>query len=247
MSNLQVFSNTEFGQIRTTMIDGQPFFVGKDVAEILGYANTRDAISRHVDNEDKGVAKCDTLGGGQELNVINESGLYSLILASKLPGAKRFKRWVTAEVLPSIRKSGGYISGQENLSDDQLIAKALIVAQRQLDERNRRIEEMRPKEIFADAVSASHSSIIVGELAKLISQNGINIGQNRLFAWMRENGYLIRKQGSSYNMPTQRSMEQGLFEIKERSITNGDGSIRVTKTPVVTGKGQVYFINKFLE
>ena len=247
MSNLQVFSNTEFGQIRTTMIDGQPFFVGKDVAEILGYANTRDAISRHVDNEDKGVAKCDTLGGGQELNVINESGLYSLILASKLPGAKRFKRWVTAEVLPSIRKSGGYISGQENLSDDQLIAKALIVAQRQLDERNRRIEEMRPKEIFADAVSASHSSIIVGELAKLISQNGVSIGQNRLFAWMRENGYLIRKQGSSYNMPTQRSMEQGLFEIKERSITNGDGSIRVTKTPVVTGKGQVYFINKFLE
>lgn len=247
MSNLQVFSNTEFGQIRTTMIDGQPFFVGKDVAEILGYANTRDAISRHVDNEDKGVAKCDTLGGGQELNVINESGLYSLILASKLPGAKRFKRWVTAEVLPSIRKSGGYISGQETLSDDQLIAKALIVAQRQLDERNRRIEEMRPKEIFADAVSASHSSIIVGELAKLISQNGVSIGQNRLFAWMRENGYLIRKQGSSYNMPTQRSMEQGLFEIKERSITNGDGSIRVTKTPVVTGKGQVYFINKFLE
>lgn len=247
MSNLQVFSNTEFGQIRTTMIDGQPFFVGKDVAEILGYSNTRKAIADHVDIEDKGVTKCDTLGGAQELTVINESGLYSLILASRLPGAKRFKRWVTAEVLPSIRKSGGYISGQENLSDDQLIAKALIVAQRQLDERNRRIEEMRPKEIFADAVSASHSSIIVGELAKLISQNGVSIGQNRLFAWMRENGYLIRKQGSSYNMPTQRSMEQGLFEIKERSIANGDGSIRVTKTPVVTGKGQVYFINKFLE
>ena len=247
MSNLQVFSNTEFGQIRTTMIDGQPFFVGKDVAEILGYADTNKAIAMHIDDEDKLNDKTASSLGQRGGWFINESGLYSLILASKLPGAKRFKRWVTAEVLPSIRKSGGYISGQENLSDDQLIAKALIVAQRQLDERNRRIEEMRPKEIFADAVSASHSSIIVGELAKLISQNGVSIGQNRLFAWMRENGYLIRKQGSSYNMPTQRSMEQGLFEIKERSIANGDGSIRVTKTPVVTGKGQVYFINKFLE
>lgn len=243
---LTVFRNQEFGPIRTTSISGDPWFVGKDVAVILGYSNSRDALAKHVDDEDKGVAKCDTLGGGQDLVVINESGLYSLILSSKLPGAKRFKHWVTSEVLPAIRKNGGYISGQESLSDSELIAKALIVAQKTLEDRNRQLEEQKPKVLFADAVETSHTSILIGDLAKLIKQNGVDIGQKRLFQWLRDHGYLI-KDGSSKNMPTQKAMDLGLFEVKERTINNPDGSVRITKTTKVTGKGQVYFINKFVQ
>jgi len=246
MSELKVFNNSEFGSIRSLTVNGEPYFVGKDVAVILGYNNSRDALAKHVDDEDKGVAKCDTLGGSQELTVINESGLYSLILSSKLPSAKRFKRWVTSEVLPAIRKTGGYIDGQETMSDEELLAKALVVAQKTIENRNQEIERMRPKEIFADAVETSHTSILIGDLAKILCGNGINIGQKRLFDWMRENGYLIKGNRSDRNMPTQRAMEMKLFEIKERSVLNPDGSIKITKTPKVTGKGQQYFVNKFL-
>lgn len=184
--------------------------------------------------------------------LIKESGLYSLILSSKLASAKRFKKWVTSEVLPSIRKNGGYIAGQEYLSDDELMAKAVLVAQKKIEERDKVIEEQRlkieadkPKTIFADAVSVSNTSILIGDLAKLICQNGVQTGQKRLFEWMRENGYLI-KSGSSRNMPTQKAADMGLFEVKETTITNTDGSVRVTRTTKVTGKGQQYFINKFL-
>ena len=246
MSELTVFNNSEFGSIRSLTVNGEPYFVGRDVAKILGYANPNDALAKRVDEEDKGVAKCDTLGGIQELTVINESGLYSLILSSKLPSAKRFKRWVTSEVLPAIRKTGGYIEGQDELSDEQLLAKALLVAQKTIENRNQEIERMRPKEIFADAVETSHTSILIGDLAKILCGNGINIGQKRLFDWMRENGYLIKGNRSDRNMPTQRAMEMKLFEIKERSVLNPDGSIKITKTPKVTGKGQQYFVNKFL-
>ena len=187
------------------------------------------------------------------LTIINESGLYALIFGSKLKSAKRFKHWVTSEVLPSIRKNGGYIDGQETMSDDELLAKALMVAQNKIAEKNRiiaqkqeRIDQMQPKEVFADAVSTSKQSILIGDLAKLICQNGHSIGQKRLFRWMRDNGYLM-KQGSSYNMPKQKYVEQGIFEIKESTINNPDGSVRLTRTTKITGKGQIFFINKFLK
>ena len=246
MNELQIFKNPEFGQVRTIQLNNEAYFVGKDVAEALGYAEPRSAVSKKVANEDKGVAKIETPSGIQEMTVINESGLYALIFGSKLESAKRFKHWVTSEVLPSIRKTGGYIAGQEAMSDAELMAKALLVAQKQIEERNAQIERMTPKALFADAVTSSKSSILVGDLAKLIKQNGVDIGQKRLFQWLRENGYLIRQNGASWNMPTQRSMEQGLFEIKETTITHADGHISISKTVKVTGKGQVYFVNKFL-
>lgn len=248
MNDLKIFENKEFGEIRTVVENGEPWFVGKDVAEILGYSNPRKAVIDHVDEEDKmdGVTIRDSIGREQIPVLINESGLYSLILSSKLPNAKKFKKWVTSEVLPSIRKNGGYIAGQEIMSDDELMARALQVAQNKILERDKQIETMKPKAIFADAVAASHTSILIGDLAKLISQNGVNIGQKRLFKWLRDNGYLIKREGSDRNMPTQRSMEMKLFEVKESTISNPDGSVRITRTPKVTGKGQQYFVNKLL-
>ncbi len=200
-----------------------------------------------MDEEDKGVTKCDTLGGAQDLVIINESGLYGLILSSKLPSAKRFKHWVTGEILPAIRKHGMY--AVDDLINNPEMAIKAFTALKEERERNKALEadvnRMRPKEIFADAVSVSKTSILIGDLAKIIKQNGVDMGQKRLFQWMRDNGYLI-KNGNSKNMPTQRYMEQGLFEIKESTINNPDGSVRVTRTPKVTGKGQVYFVNKFV-
>ena len=228
-------------------VDGQPWFVGKDVAEVLGYAKARNAIASHIDAEDKKEAPIrGPLGGEQTMTIINESGLYSLILASKLPGAKKFKRWVTSEVLPAIRKTGGYIGGQETMTDAEIMAKALVVAQRTIENKDRQIHELQPKAIFADSVAASDSSILVGELAKILRQNGVDTGERRLFAWMRDNGYLIRRKGTDYNMPTQRAMERGLFRIKETVVSHADGHTTVNKTPKITGKGQQYFINLFI-
>lgn len=246
MNEIKVFSNAEFGKIRTLNRDGEPWFVGKDVATSLGYKDSVNALKSHVSEEDKGGWRIATQYGEREAVIINESGLYSLILSSKLDSAKRFKRWVTAEVLPSIRKSGGYIAGQDEMSDTELLAKALLVAQRQIEQRNAQIAEMQPKALFADAVAASHTSILIGELAKILKQNGVNIGQNRLFETLRQQGYLIRRNGTDYNSPTQRAMELGLFEVKESTVGNPDGSVRITRTTKVTGKGQQYFINKFL-
>lgn len=245
MHELKVFNNEKFGAIRTVEQDNEIYFVGKDIADILGYQNASKAIADHVDDDDKLNNKSLSSLGQRGGWLINESGLYALIFGSKLETAKDFKHWVTSEVLPSIRKTGGYIQGQETMSDSELMAKALMVAQRQIDERNKQIEEMRPKALFAEAVSASNTSILVGELAKLISQNGYKIGQNRLFDWLITNGYLMQT-GSSKNLPKQRYIEQGLFEIKETTVLNADGSNRLTKTTKVTGKGQVYFVNKFL-
>lgn len=252
MTDIQIFENPKFGSIRVMEIDGEPWFVGKDVAIILGYSNPRKAIIDHVDEEDKGITKCDTLGGQQNVTIINESGFYSLILSSKLPNAKIVKHWVTHEVLPSIRKNGAYISGQENMDAEQLIAKALVAAQKIIDDKEKQIEqkddhirELEPKARFADAVNASDTSILIGELAKILRQNGYKIGQNRLFEELRQQGYLCSR-GSMRNIPTQKSMDLGLFEIKERTIDNPDGSARTVKTTKVTGKGQQYFINKFL-
>lgn len=249
MNDLTVFKNESFGEIRTLIINEEPWFVGKDIAIALGYSNSKKALSDHVDVEDKqqgdGVTIRDPIGREQHPTVINESGLYSLILSSKLPTAKQFKRWVTSEVLPSIRKTGGYIAGQENLSDSELMAKALLVAQRTIEERNKQIETMKPKALFADAVSGSDTSILVRDLAKLLKQNGVDIGEKRLYKKLRDNGYLI-KIGESKNTPTQKAMEMKLFEIKE-SVIIVDGKSRVVKTTKVTGKGQTYFINRFLE
>lgn len=256
-NKIQVW-NYESSQIRTVQVNGEPWFVGKDVATVLGYSNPRDAINKRVDDEDKGVAKCDTLGGIQDLTIINESGLYSLVLSSKLPNAKKFKRWVTNEVLPSIRKHGAYMTEQTLeralTSPDFLIElatqlKAEREQRKQLETtvaaQSEQMEQDKPKVLFADSVTASSSSILIGELAKLIKQNGVDIGQRRLFEWMRTNGYLIKRKGSEYNLPTQRSMEQGLMEIKETSVVH-TGYTTISKTPKVTGKGQVYFINLFL-
>lgn len=248
MNELQVFKNQEFGSVRTLVINSEPWFVGKDVADVLGYSNSRKAMADHVDDEDKEVltSRNVTLENipNRGITVVNESGLYSLILSSKLPSAKKFKRWVTSEVLPALRKTGQY--QVKELSGQELMAKALIEAQSVLAAKDKQIEEMKPKVVFADAVATSHTSILVGELAKILKQNGIDMGQKRLFAWLREKGYLIKRQGTDYNMPTQKAMDLGLFEIKEGSYVNGSGVNITTKTPKVTGKGQQYFINKFL-
>lgn len=255
-NNLKIFENPEFGKIRTLEINNAVWFVGKDVAEALGYVDTAKALTAHVDEEDKHLLKVGEMPTLKTSNygayIINESGLYSLVLASKLPTAKQFKRWVTAEVLPTIRKTGGYIDGSKELSDEEIMAKALLVAQNTIKAKEERIKSlendtnrMRPKEIFADAVSASDTTILIGDLAKLIKQNGHAIGQKRLFQWLRENGYLIKRNGADYNSPTQKAMELGLFKIKETAITHSDGHTTITKTTKVSGKGQQYFINKF--
>lgn len=252
MTDLQIFNSPEFGAIRTIEKDGEPWFVGKDVAAALGYKDTVNALKSHVDAEDKGGWQITTQFGDKETTIINESGLYSLVLSSKLPTAKKFKRWVTNEVIPSIRKHGAYMT-PETLEKVLLSPDTLMqLAQNLKDEQEKRkaleaqIESQKPAVLFTGAVETSKTSILIGELAKMLKQNGVNIGQNRLFAWMREKGYLIKRKGTDYNMPTQRSMEMGLFKIKETAINNPDGSIRISKTPKVTGKGQVYFINLFL-
>lgn len=248
MNEVQLF-NFENYEVRSLLLNNEPWFVGKDVADVLGYSNSRKALNDHVDAEDKEVltSRNVTLKNipNRGITVVNESGLYSLILSSKLPSAKKFKRWVTSEVLPALRKTGQY--QVKELSGQELMAKALIEAQSVLAAKDKVIEEMKPKVVFADAVATSHTSILVGELAKILKQNGIDMGQKRLFAWLREKGYLIKRQGTDYNMPTQKAMELGLFEIKEGSYVNGSGVNITTKTPKVTGKGQQYFINKFLQ
>lgn len=252
MNNLQIFNSPEFGQVRTIQQNGEPWFIGKDVAEILGYSNTPKAIRDHVDDEDKLTERIVLSGQNREMTIINESGLYSLILSSKMPKAKEFKRWVTSEVIPAIRKTGGYIAGSENMTDAELMAKAVLVAQSTIQQRDQRIKELendvqaaKPKVLFADAVSASDSTILIGDLAKILKQNGYNTGQKRLFQWLRENGYLIKRRGADYNSPTQSAMEMGLFAVKESTVICPDGHTKVNKTTKVTGKGQQYFINKF--
>lgn len=249
MNELQIFNSEEFGEIRTVTVNDEVWFVAKDVCEALKHTNTTVAMQMLEEDERTKLS----LGRAGETNCINESGLYTLIIKSNLPKAKKFRKWVTSEVIPSIRKNGGYIAGQETLSDEELMAKALLVANNKIAERDKiieqkqaRIEQMKPKEIFADAVATSHTSILVGDLAKLICQNGYQIGAKRLFSWLRDNGYLIKRKGTDWNMPTQKSLELGLFEIKESTHISGNGCNVTTRTPKATGKAQIYFINKFL-
>lgn len=238
MNELQLF-NFENNQVRTLLINDEPWFVGKDVAQILGYSNPRDALSKHVDDEDKNsVAIRDGNKGNPNQTVINESGVYALVFSSKLPSAKKFKRWVTSEVLPQIRKTGSYASPQ--LTGEELMAKALIEANSVLARQSKQLEEQKPKVLFADSVIASKGSILVRELAKLIKQNGYDIGEKKLYRWLREKGYICKNSTE----PTQMAMNLGLFEIVVRTIERGDALPKVTRTTKVTGKGQVYFINK---
>lgn len=253
MNQLQVFNNQEFGQVRTMTIDGSPWFVAKDVCECLDINNSRQALARLDSDEKNSVILNDGTPGNPEKGIVNEYGLYSLVLSSRKPSAKAFKRWITHEVIPAIRKHGAYMTGetleQALTSPDFLIrlATELKTEQEARKTAEAQIEADKPKVLFADSVAASHGSILVGELAKLLNQNGIDIGQNRLFNWLRENGYLICRKGTDYNMPTQRSMEMQLFNIKETAITHSDGHVSISKTVKVTGKGQVYFVNKFLK
>lgn len=244
---LKLFENPEFGSIRVIEIDGEPWFVAVDVCKCLEIGNARQAITRLDDDEKSTVISND----GHPLNIVSESGVYSLVLGSRKPEAKAFKRWITHEVIPTIRKHGAYMTDEALkkalTSPDFLIqlATELKTEKEKNQQLETQIEADKPKTIFADAVSVSKNSILIGDLAKLIRQNGYEIGQQRLFRWMRENNYLI-KNGSSYNMPTQYSMERGWFEVKETVITHADGHTSINKTPKVTGKGPIYFINLFL-
>lgn len=249
MNELKIFENTEFGQVRTVTIDNEPWFVGKDVADALGYSDTNKAVAMHVEEEDKKLNDKSSSSFGQRgATLINESGLYALIFGSKLESAKRFKHWVSSEVLPAIRKHGVY-AVDELLNDPDMAIKA-FTALKEEREKNKALQadnaRMKPKEIFADAVATSKQSILIGELAKILKQNGYETGEKRLFTYLRDNGYLIRRKGTDYNAPTQRSMEMGLFEVKETAVTHSDGHTTINKTTKITGKGQQYFINKFL-
>lgn len=253
-NEIKVFSNEEFGSIRRVEIDGEYWLSGKDVAQALGYAKPENALFAHVDDEDKITTLVQGTGSNykSKATVINESGLYSLVLSSKLPSAKKFKRWVTSEVLPSIRKHGAYMTPETLeaaiLNPDYLL-KVATALKAETDKRKAleaKVSADAPKVLFADSVAASSSTVLVGELAKIMRQNGVDMGERRLFRWMRDNGYLIKRNGTDYNMPTQASMEQGLFRIKETVINHSDGHTSVSKTPKVTGKGQTFFLNKFL-
>lgn len=249
MNELQIFNNEKYGEVRTAIINNEPYFMLADVCRVLEIKNSRDTLTRL---NKKGVVITDTLtnGGKQQATFINESNLYKLAFTSRKKEAEEFTEWVTSEVLPSIRKHGGYLTPakiEEVLSNPDTIIKLATELKQERAKRiehEQKIEADKPKVLFAEAVETAKSSILVGELAKLIKQNGIDIGQQRLFNFMRENGYLIKQKGSAYNMPTQKSMNLGLFEIKERTINHSD-HVEIVKTPKVTGKGQIYFINMF--
>ncbi len=242
MNKVKIFNSEEFGDVRTVTINGEPWFVGKDVADILGYQNGSRDINRHVHEEDRQNYQNGTFDSPRGMTIINESGLYALIFGSKLESAVRFKHWVTSEVLPAIRKTGSYQAPQGK----ELLALAVLEAQKTIDEQSKAIERMKPKVIFANAVETSHTSILIGDLAKLLRQNGVDIGQKRLFEYLRNHGYLIKRKGSDWNMPTQKSMNMELFEIKESTHIDGNGCNIVTRTPKATGRGQIYFVNKFV-
>lgn len=250
MSNLAVFDNREFGQIRA-LVDSQgaPAFVAKDVCLALGIGKYRDAVST-IDDDERGSVLVDTPGGKQQMTTVTEPGFYKLVMRSRKPEAKAFQRWVTHEVLPALRRDGGYMVARDE-TPEQTMARAVLLAQATIDRQKSRIagleaenEEMRPKALFADAVAASDGTCLIGEFAKMLRQNGVSIGQNRLFATLREDGYL-GKAGQNRNVPTQRSMELGLFRIKETAITHSDGHVTINRTPKLTGKGQRYFLERY--
>lgn len=250
MNDIKIFERPEFGAVRVFERNGEPWFVAKDVCLCLGIGNTADAVSS-LDDDEKGVDIVDTLGGAQEMSIISEAGLYSLILRSRKPNAKEFRRWITHEVIPCIRKHGAYMT-PDKLEEVLMNPDTLIrLAQELKEEREKRkvleqkAKEDRPKVVFAESIEVAKTSILVGEMAKLINQaTGLDIGQNRFFEWLRTNGYL-HKGGNAYNMPTQRSIDAGWMEVKEGTRIGSNGECHITRTPKITGKGQIYFINLF--
>ena len=248
MNEIQSFDSPEFGTVRALRgEDGEPLFVARDVTDALGLDRT---ATRRLDEDEKGVHSTPTPGGNQQVHLVTEPGFYKLVLQSRKPEAKAFQRWVTHEVLPALRRDGGYMVARDE-TPEQTMARAVLLAQQTIDRQKRRIagleaenEEMRPKALFADAVAASDGTCLIGEFAKMLRQNGVDIGQNRLFAMLREDGYL-GKVGQNRNVPTQRSMELGLFRIKETAITHSDGHVTINRTPKLTGKGQRYFLERY--
>ena len=238
------FNSDQFGQLRVVKDDNsEPWFVAKDVCDALCLGRQHDS-TRYLDVDEKGEGLVDTPSGKQTMVVINEPGFYKLIMKSRKPEAKAFQRWVTHEVLPSIRKKGGYIAAAADETPEQIMARAVLLAQDTIARQKAQIEELKPKALFADAVAASDGTCLVGELAKMMRQNGVEVGQNRLFELLRQDGYL-GKTGNNKNVPTQRAMEMGLFRIKETAVTHSDGHVTINRTPKVTGKGQRYFIEHY--
>ena len=249
MNEIQTFENDQFGTVRAVRgEDGEPWFVAKDVLDVLALDKT---ALRKLDDDEKGVDSIHTPGGEQQMTTVTEPGFYKLVMRSRKPEAKAFQRWVTHEVLPALRREGGYMVARADETPEETMARALLLAQGTMERQKRRIagleaenEAMRPKALFADAVAASDGTCLVGEFAKMLRQNGVEVGQNRLFAMLREDGYL-GKSGQNRNVPTQRSMEMGLFRIKETAITHSDGHVTINRTPKLTGKGQRYFLERY--
>lgn len=252
MNAIQTF-HFEEQEVRTQVINNEPWFVGKDVADILGYKNGSRDINRHVEEEDKLKYRIGTSGQTREQILINESGLYSMIFNSTLDNAKQFKRWVTSDVLPTIRKHGAYMTSEKIeevlLNPETIINLATQIKQERLEKEKalKQLKQQEPQVIFAKSVEVSQNSVAVKVLATILKQNGIDIGQNRMFQWLRDNKYLSGRQGKSWNMPTQKSMDLGLFELKANTYFHNNGVPETNYTPLVTGKGQVYFVNKFSE
>lgn len=243
MNGIQVFQNHHFGRIRAMRDEnGEPLFVAKDICAILDLGNPRSSIAL-LDDDEKGVHSVDTPGGKQQMTTVTEPGFYKLVMRSRKPEAKAFQRWVTHDVLPALRRDGGYMVARDE-TPEQTMARAVLLAQATIDRQRDRIAELEPKALFADAVAASDGTCLVGELAKMMRQNGVNVGQNRLFAMLREDGYLGNV-GQNRNVPTQRAMDLGLFRIKETAVTHSDGHVTISRTPKVTGKGQQYFIRRY--
>lgn len=249
MSEVQIFQNQQFGSVRTVVLNKEPWFVAADVCRALEHSNVTVALDR-LDEDEKAKLNLGLQGGAT--GCVNEPGLYSLVLGSRKPEAKAFKRWITHDVIPTIRKHGMYATpemAERMLNDPDVMIRVLQELKTEREHRKtleQKVEQDKPKVLFSDAVSTAHNSILIGDLAKLIRQNGVEVGQKRLFEMLRQDGYLISR-GASRNMPSQRSMEMGLMEIKESTVASPDGHIRVTKTTKITGKGQVYFINRYLK
>ena len=250
MNDMKIFENSEFGAVRVVDMNGEPWFVARDVCECLELGNPRTSIAL-LDEDEKGVHTMDTPGGAQEMSIVSEAGLYSLILRSRKPEAKAFKRWITHEVLPAIRKHGGYLTPaklEEALTDPDTIIRLATNLKAEREKRQALEAQAaadRPKVVFAESIEVAKTSILVGEMAKLIKQaTGCDMGQNRFFEWLRANGYL-HKGGSARNMPTQRCIDAGWMEIKEGTRIGSSGECHITRTPKVTGKGQIYFVNLF--
>ena len=242
--SIQVFQSDQFGQVRAVRSEsGEPWFVAKDVCDALGIRT--DTVRAILDADEVRETNPNSIGvaGGRKPLVVSEAGLYSLILRSRKPEAHVFKRWVTHEVLPALRRDGGYMVARDE-TPEQTMARAVLLAQATIDRQRDRIAELEPKALFADAVAASDGTCLVGELAKMMRQNGVDVGQNRLFAMLREDGYLGNV-GSNRNVPTQRAMALGLFRIKETAVTHSDGHVTISRTPKVTGKGQHYLMKRY--